>query len=201
MTRGKKIGFIPTEENANKLETWAETGGHQPYECSARQGVQRFWLGNCAVNCYTQWFSGLSCPKWNITIDQQYAVAKRRVLRYNLIVVVEKLRDPAYVQAIEQMFGVAGITARSVPYCERPSHKANSNNPLVIQNSTLQRLAKLNSLDIGFYNELGSCLDDSTYNFPKWNPDRFEIDSFNWTEAKLLSKAAKENKAQDDDNQ
>ena len=190
-----KSGFEPTEENANKLETWAETGGHQQYQCKTRQGEQRFWLGNCAVNCYVQWFSGLSCPEWNINLDEQYKVAKRRVLRYNLIVVVEKLRDPAYVKAIEQMFGVQGITKRSVPYCERQSHKANTDNPLQVQNNTLERLKERNSLDIGFYNELGGCLNNGTsYNFPKWTPSRFDIGSWNWTEAKMLAKAAKESK-------
>lgn len=192
-----KNGFEPTEENAHKLETWAKTGGHEPYDCQKRDGEQRFWLGNCAVNCYTQWFSGLSCPAWNISVDEQYTVAKRRVMRYNLIVVVEKLRDPEYVKAIEQMFGVEGITKRSVPYCERSSHKANSKNPLVIQNSTLDRLTRLNSLDIKFYNELGGCLNqEASYNFPKWDPNRFELNSWNWTEAIMRRKATKQNKRQ-----
>eukprot|EP00804_Cyclotella_cryptica_P022466 CCRYP_015102-RA/>CCRYP_015102-RA protein AED:0.05 eAED:0.05 QI:53/1/1/1/1/1/3/627/445 len=187
--------FIATEENANKLETWAETGGHVPFECKTRNEEERFWLGNCAVNCYTQWFSGLSCPKWNISQNEQYAVAKRRVLRYNLIVVVERLRDPLYVEAIEQMFGVPGITIKGVPYCERQSHKANTNNPLVIRNETRERLKKLNALDIRFYDELSSCLRNvSTYNFPKWDPGRFETNSYNWTEASILAKAAKERK-------
>ena len=190
--------FIATEENANKLETWTETGGHVPFECQTRNGEERFWLGNCAVNCYTQWFSGLSCPKWNISQNEQYTVAKRRVLRYNLIVVVEKLRDPLYVEAIEEMFGVPGITKKGVPYCERQSHKANTNNPLLIQNKTRDRLTKLNALDIRFYVELSDCLRDlSTFDFPRWDPGRFEINSYNWTEATILAKAAKERRKAD----
>ena len=110
--------------------------------------------------------------------------------------VVDKLHDPAYVKAIEDMFGLSGITKRSVPYCERPSHKANSDYPLVIQNSTMQRLKELNSLDISFYNQIGGCLNNHTsYNFPKWNPDRFDVGSWNWTEAVLKAKAAKESKS------
>ena len=191
----RKGHFIPTEENANKLETWVETGGHEPSTCKAKNGEQLFWLGDCAVNCYTQWFSGLSCPKWNISQDEQYTVAKRRVLRFNLIVVVEKLKDPMYVQAIENMFGVPGVTKKGVPFCERLSHKANADNPLLIQNKTRERLTKLNELDINFYNELGGCLNDqSAYNFPEWAPHRFDLDSYNWTEAKIMAKAAKEGK-------
>lgn len=107
--------------------------------------------------------------------------------------VVEKLRDPLYLEAIEDMFGVPGITKKGVPYCERQSHKANTINPLVIQNTTRDRLTKLNALDIRFYDELSNCLRDlSTFNFPKWDPSRFEINSYNWTETSILAKAAKE---------
>ena len=196
LMRMKTGVFVPTEENANKLETWTETGGHTPLGCrTLTNGEPYFKLGSCAVDCYTQWFSGLSCPAWNISAHQQYTVAKRRVLRYNLIVVIEKLRDPAYVDAIEQMFGVIGITSKSVPFCERKSHRANLDNPLIIQNSTRERLTTLNALDIKLYNALGGCLnDDTSYNFPKWDPSRFDIGSWNWTEAKMRAKAAKEHK-------
>ena len=70
------------------------------------------------MNCYTQWISGLSCPQYNITTDVQYEVAHARLRRYNLIFVLEKLKDAKYVAAIEQFFGVTGVKKRKPPYCE-----------------------------------------------------------------------------------
>ena len=181
--------FIPNEENANKIETWNQTGGHTPFECHTKKtgtpGVRNsiFYLSSCAVNCYIQWFSGLSCSAWNISSMQQYKVAKERVLRYNMVVVIEKLRDPKYAKSIERFFGVRGITQRGTPWCEKESHAANKKVPLVVQNDTRESLTHLNELDVQLYHELSDCLDedDGRYDFPKWNPNRFALNSFNVT--------------------
>ena len=175
--------------HSNKLETWNETGGHRPIPCK-----KAFFLAQCAVNCYTQWFSGLSCPSWNIPIIQQYKVARSRVLRYNFIMVIEKLRDPNYVLALERFFGVIGLSQIKHPYCEKESHQANEKNPLVIRNDTRERLTKLNELDIKLYRELSWCLNNGKYNFPKWDPTRFALNSYNHTAAKVLEKESKTKK-------
>mmetsp|Transcript_555 Transcript_555/g.1171 ORF Transcript_555/g.1171 Transcript_555/m.1171 type:complete len:492 (+) Transcript_555:64-1539(+) len=190
-------GWEPTIENAKNLETWNQTGGHKPIQCKHKRSKGTyFFLSTCAVNCYTQWFSGLSCPNWKVPVDQQYQVAKSRVLKYNLIVVIEKLRDPNYVQAVEDFFGVTGLTEKGKPFCEKQSHEANQQFPLIVRNDTREKLTSLNQVDIKLYQELSSCLmeRDGTYNFPKWDPDRFALHTFNETEAKIKAKAAKEKK-------
>ena len=178
MRRKDDTAFIPTEETANKITTWNQTSGHIPQECTSKTSGIHFKLGICAVNCYIQWFSGLSCPQFNTTTIQQYEVAKTMLLRYNFIVVLEKLKDAEYVNAVEKMFGVPGITQRGSAYCERTSHKANEMIPLKIEDDTLQRLTHLNRVDIGLYKELTDCLDDDRgdhkYNFPRMDEDSLE---------------------------
>jgi len=180
MRRRDDTAFIPSEETANKITTWNQTSGHVPQECTSKNSGIHFKLGICAVNCYTQWFSGLSCPQFNTTTKQQYEVAKTMLLRYNFIVVLEKLKDAQYVTAVEKMFGVPGITQRGSAYCERTSHKANEMIPLKIEDDTLQRLTQLNRVDVGLYKELTDCLDQDRggrshkFNFPRMDEDSLE---------------------------
>jgi hypothetical protein len=148
--------FIPTEENAKKIETWNSTRGHMPFSC--RRG--KFFLAQCAVNCYTTWFSG-ACPELNIPKGVQYLQAKTSLLRYNFIAIVEKLRDPKYVSAVESFFGVEmpRLRHRYWAYCQKKSHIANQKNPLKIENSTLNKLTELNEGDIKLYKEITDCFD------------------------------------------
>jgi len=186
-----KNDFVPTEENANKLEMWNETGGHEP-KTSCHNRNQKFRLGDCAVNCYTQWFGGLNCVRWQVPIEEQYKVAMSKLLKYNLVVVIEKLRDPDYVHAIESFFGVTGILKRGTPFCERISHKANTETPLIIRNETRARLTELNRVDLKLYHAITDCLDDNAddggrryEHIPKWDGDRFMINSYNFTQANI----------------
>eukprot|EP00579_Thalassiosira_antarctica_P005177 CAMPEP_0201889630 /NCGR_PEP_ID=MMETSP0902-20130614/30453_1 /ASSEMBLY_ACC=CAM_ASM_000551 /TAXON_ID=420261 /ORGANISM="Thalassiosira antarctica, Strain CCMP982" /LENGTH=144 /DNA_ID=CAMNT_0048420267 /DNA_START=884 /DNA_END=1314 /DNA_ORIENTATION=+ len=110
-------------------------------------------------------------------MTHQYEVAKTKLQRYNFIVITEMLRDPAYVDAVERLFGVPGVGERVVsPWCEVESHYANERVPLVIQNETLTNLTHLNKIDIGLYHEMKDCLDkgEGGYDFPAWDPNRFE---------------------------
>ena len=120
-----KRKFVPTEENANHFRTWNETGGHEPSKCKVKGRKKKggktmyFHLGMCgklyflflvhrddnnlhycsslvAVNCYTQWWSGI-CKQMNFTLDQQYDLALRKARKFNFIFVVEKFKDPAYI--------------------------------------------------------------------------------------------------------
>lgn len=168
-----KDEFIPTEENAKKLETWNATGGHSPIHCD---NPNVFKLGECAVNCYTQWFSGLSCPQHDIPVTEQYQIASAKLLRYNFIIILDMLGDPDYAKAVENFFGVPGVTAKRGAACQRKSRQANKMVPLVIKNETMERLIDLNKVDIGLYKELTDCLDrdeDNNYGFPKFKPARF----------------------------
>ena len=211
--RGKKRGqekagndtsWAPTAENANSIETWNRTGGHRDLACKRKYdpaiGGRRpyFFMGNCAVNCYAQWFSGASCPSWGVSAGEQLRVALSKVYRYNMVIVIEKLRDPSYVRAVEEFFGVGGLLERGQPYCERDSHRANGMFPLEVKDETRERLRRLNGVDIELYDQLTKCLDDrTTYDFPKWDGERFALNWFNSTKAKEEMKKAKAAKLQD----
>lgn len=162
----KRADFVPTEWNANKIEAWIKTGGFQDTTCPRNE----FSLGECAVNCYTQWISGLSCPQYNISTEVQFAVANARLRRYNFIVVLERLADQKYAAAIERFFGVPGVTKRRSAFCERSSRKANKMNPLIITNETRERLIRLNEVDIRLYNDISDCGEE--YAFGKLDPAR-----------------------------
>jgi hypothetical protein len=154
----------PTQYNSKQFETWNKTEGHRDKVCPNDD----FRLGECAVNCYTQWISGLSCPQYNISTDIQYQVANARLRRYNFIVILEKLKDKQYVNAVEQFFGVSGLTKRKGAFCERASHKANVMYPLNITNESRQKLAELNEVDLRLYNDLSNC-ESTTYDFGKFH--------------------------------
>lgn len=169
--------FVPSEDNAEKLETWNQTHGHHPSSCLRRRN---FFMSTCAVNCYCQWFSG-SCPTRDFPEDvpmtQQYSIAKAKLLRYNFIVITEMLQHPKYVDAVERFFGVPGLIPRREihPWCEVESHYSNERVPLVIRNETLESLSQLNEIDIGLYHEIRDCLHvDEADNFPAWDEYRFE---------------------------
>jgi hypothetical protein len=166
--------FTPTEENAKKLETWNATGGHQPYKCD---DDSYFRLRTCAVNCFTQWFSG-ACP--DIPIEDQYLAAKTRLLRYNFIIILDWLRDPEYATEVENFFGVPGVTEQRSSGCEPYSHYANKMIPLSINNRTLDRLTELNEVDINLYQELTNCSvgnNEKKYNFPSFDVEIFDNSS------------------------
>lgn len=167
--------YNASEANANKLETWNGTAGHHgtASPCVNKSTGLAFRLVTCAVNCYTQWYSSLSCPAWDIPIETQAKKAKEVLLRFNLIVVLEKLRDPAYVAAVEKFTGVPGLTYARSAWCERESHEANTKHPLVVKNETLHHLTELNQVDMELYNNITNCLSDGLYDFPTWDEDRF----------------------------
>ena len=157
-----------------KIETWNSTGGHSPHTCPHHRS--HFKLGQCAVNCYIQWFSG-ACPEFDIPIEDQYQVAKMKLLRYNLIVVLEWLSDPEYASAVESFFGVPGVTRKRSAYCEGRAHTANELVPLKTDNHTLEKLTVLNQVDTSLYEELTDCLDgdhEKRYNFPVLDAERFD---------------------------
>lgn len=179
--------FVPSEENALKLETWNKEYGHHPAYC---YNAPEFRMSQCAVNCYSQWFAG-SCPEWDtpehpggpgrmpilreMPMVEQYNIARAKMLKYNLIVVTEMLKHPNYVAAIERYFGVPGVNDRTAhPWCEDESHYYNSQVPLVIRNETVNKLTALNKIDIGLYHEFSDCLKyEGVNNIPAWDDNRF----------------------------
>jgi hypothetical protein len=169
--------FVPTEENAMKLETWNKNGGHSIQKCDRHS---HFKLGMCAVNCYIQWFSGI-CSEVDMPINEQYLMAKTKLFRYNFIVVLEWLSDPEYASAVESFFGVPGVTQKRSAFCERSAHTANKLVPLTINNHTLNKLTELNQVDIKLYKEITDCFVDGDneqrYDFPEFDGERFDNSS------------------------
>ena len=163
-----KKGFIASEENANTLESW-----NGDTACTKTNG-QSFYLAKCAANCYIQWFLRLSCHSWEIPFDTQVETARAVLHRFNVIIILEKLKDPEYVVAMENFFGVAGLTQKQSAWCEPKSHEANEKFPLKVEPSTIERLTTQNKIDIDLYNNITNCLEDRAYDFPKWNSNRFE---------------------------
>ena len=90
--------------------------------------------------------------------------------------IIEKLRDPAYVRAVESFFNVTGVAKRRGAFCEPESHKANELFPLVIKNETRENLVALNQLDNELYAKMSGCGD--TYDFPEWDEDRFSANNY-----------------------
>lgn len=109
-------------------------------------------------------------------MNQQYAVARNKMLRYNLLVATERLGDPAYVAALDRLLGVSGSGDRARhPWCEMESHLANARVPLVIDNATRQDLTQRNAIDVDLYREMTECLDrGGGYRFPAFDGRRFE---------------------------
>ena len=129
----------------------------------------------------------------NFTLDQQYDLALRKASKFNFLFVVEKFKDPAYIEAVERFFNVSwnADEERSSPFCEKQSHKANEQYPLVIRNDPRASLTTLNEVDIKLYHRFTNCLDGRKYNFPNFDEKRWDMNTFNFTEAKARGKAAK----------
>ena len=186
--------FIPTLENANPFESWNKTAGHVENDCPKHH----FRLGLCAIQCYTQWYSGMSCPRWQIPMEAQYQSASAVLFRYNMIIVLEWLSVPKYAEAVERFFGVPGVTKRRGAYCERSSRRADTMFPLVPKNETVERLRELNDFDVKLYDEITNC-DGEGYPFPSIDESRFANttrrvphESFTaWRSAKKRAKSAK----------
>ena len=101
-------------------------------------------------------------------------MAKETLLGYNLIVIMERLSDPAYVQGLLRMFGVpqdSNVLFKSQQrktYCFDESREWNAKYPAVIHNATVAYLTRLNALDIRLYNQLNDCPDG--VQFPDFDP-------------------------------
>lgn len=88
--------------------------------------------------------------------------------------VIEKLTDPNYVQAVENFFNLTGVARRKSAYCEPQSHNLNKKFPLVIQNTTRDKLVDLNEIDNKLYAEMSGCLDSlAKFDFIPWDESRF----------------------------
>lgn len=120
-------------------------------------------LWRCVEQCYLRWygkdFNFMSKgTKHNVT--ENYRTALDFFNKYDIIVVMERLKDPEYVKGLESMFGDMAkgvLSTRQIAYCFPESRKWNSLYPASIRNETVDRLQKLNEYDIQLYNEVNHC--------------------------------------------
>ena len=86
--------------------------------------------------------------------------ALRLLLRYDVIIVLEWLKsDPEYARFVEDVFfgGVRGIGTPRDAYCAKAMRYKNNLLPLTIENSTLQKLQRANTIDTQLYQTLTAC--------------------------------------------
>jgi hypothetical protein len=163
-----------TAENARPLEAWNQTHGLKPSPCG-----KPWAFHDCAVNCHIQAFTGKGCSSDDWLTE--YNLAWNRLLRYNIILVFEKFKDPDYIEAVENFFGVKGLNkGYSRMWCGPESKKANERIPLNISAEYSRRLTKLNEMDNRLYSDLVSPCSDSkgeggtmNYSFPAVDTKRF----------------------------
>ena len=172
--------FVPTPDNARPFESWNFTGGFEESDCD-----EPFSFVSCAVNCYVQGFSGRGCTRdgW----FTEYNLAWDRLLRYNMILVYSKFRDPEYVRSVEDFFGgVRGFNAPSSMFCGQEAREANRRVPLRVSFEHVLRLTRLNEMDNRLYRDLvTSCFEEMEeqrggggvagghYSFPRVDTSRF----------------------------
>lgn len=134
-------------------------------------------LWSCATNCYTRWvtgnFSKLPCSNRSHEHIQRLHEAREALLKYNLIIVTDKLREDEYIRKIESFFG--GLSMKGTgggAFCARDSAAANRKVPLVVDDSTLQTIQECNAIDLLLYNNLTTC--PNGFEFPDYTPDYFQ---------------------------
>ncbi len=166
----KKKTFDPAYSSRTTLDHFVERQ-NKPNEAGGEKGN----LWECSHNCYAKWSTGLcwmegafdeSTMCWSRENDEGSLLPRARdvLYSYNLIVVIEWLRNPEYVKAIEALFGLEGIAKqRTDMWCGKESAAANKKFPLVVPEKTRQRILQLNQLDTILYNELTNC---SRLDFP-----------------------------------
>lgn len=169
-----KKSFQPSQGN---LKRTLEDFIAEPHSTGNKE--KRLW--GCATNCYTRWVTGHHEPldencsstlrKHEVTKLEE---ARDVLLKYNLILITEKMRYPKYTKKIEKMFGVRGLTkTKASPYCGRVSAAANEKLPLIIANETLKRLNDCVTPDSTLYKQLTTCPEG--FRFPKFSKEHFSL--------------------------
>ncbi|VEU34794.1 unnamed protein product [Pseudo-nitzschia multistriata] len=84
--------------------------------------------------------------------------ALKILLRYDLIIVLEWLKDPEYVHHIEGIFaGIHGLHDKTPSFCDQESKYANNLAPPRISNETRELIWSRNEIDRNLYERLTSC--------------------------------------------
>lgn len=166
---GQYPDFIPLPNNSRTLEDFIEreSGKLSQKECWRKPSKRILW--RCARNCYLRWYgANFNCLK---DPERSYETALQKLLKYNLIVVTERMGDPTYMAGLMRMFGNVNTTILSQTrkmYCFDESRHWNAKYPASYDEDTLSNLTRLNTLDSRLYNEITSCPDGTV--FPAFRP-------------------------------
>jgi hypothetical protein len=155
------------------LQTFVETPNRPVNE----HKIAKLWY--CSHNCFAKWSTGLcwkeekqyneSDPCWsrgNETTHNTNSLlfmARQNFYAYNLILVLEWLKNKDYVHSIETMLGVVGLDKKRNMWCGKQAAAANEMYPLEISNETMNNISRYNQIDLLLYQELTQC---PNFNFP-----------------------------------
>ena len=162
--------FTPSGNNSRTLEEYMdkESGKADQQQClRTPERTKKLW--GCVKNCYLRWYGKpFNCLQ---DIEKSYYTAKEKLFGYNLVIIMERMSDPLYVQGLLRMFGnleTSILSTKQKIYCADESRFWNDKYPAIIQNTTLANLTRLNELDIRLYKELNHCPDGVV--FPDFDP-------------------------------
>jgi hypothetical protein len=156
--------FIPNLNNTRiSLDTFVQTP-NMPVNINSPQS--KLW--ECSHNCYAKWSTGLcwiegnyndSTFCWSLTDtrDSFLSIARRTLYAYNLIIVMEWLKNPDYLHSIEAIFGESGLDKKKIMWCGPNAAAANEKYPLEYSDETLRSISLYNQLDTMLYKELTHC--------------------------------------------
>jgi hypothetical protein len=168
-------GFVPSRNNTRMSLRQFLKMPNVPMKVGTLRGN----LWECSHNCYAKWSTGLCWEDegpynesnfcWNPRHDPDYdtllSQARKAMYSYNLIFVLEWLKDPHYVQSMETIFGLSGLgQKRTDMYCGAESAAANRRVPLILKKDDIHRkIAHYNQLDRILFEDLTQC---DKYQFP-----------------------------------
>ena len=125
----------------------------------------------CSQNCFSRWLALPThvCPE--VPFEQVARLAKERAMRQHIIVLLEFMKDEAYVQNLEKFFGVQGYSHSSKDlYCFNETKLANRLVPRLYTNETLELFHKFNWGDYELLDHLTEDCPSSKHTvFPEYN--------------------------------
>eukprot|EP00977_Amphora_coffeiformis_P019158 scaffold6933_cov178-Amphora_coffeaeformis.AAC.3 len=156
---GQFPDYIPSPNNSRSLQDYLDKESNTPEQRQCLQiPMKRRKLWGCAKNCYLRWYGrDFNCLR---DVMNSFQTAREKLFGYNLVVIMERMSDPSYVQGLLRMFGNLNTTILSKTqkmYCFDESRYWNEKYPAVISDAVLSNLTRLNDMDIRLYKELNDC--------------------------------------------
>ena len=171
--------FQPTLENSQSLKSFIEKSA-KPNGCKSNNKDHTL-MWRCSRLCYLRTFGGkkFNCLRKDDLMYNYKTALSRLKNHFHLVVITEWLHDATYRESLLQYFGInPNLKFDKMMYCGKESKHWNTKFPVTIKNDTLQKLYRVNALDIQLYNKLISCHGDNDHSngvlFPP-PPPRVEL--------------------------